>query len=345
MLLFIALAVPSSPKIQNLVLTNTSHDLVTLNPTDELIVDIGKSPLLLFLPRLAGLSVDLYKQVQTANIFIASLSEGSTMSGVYFPAGGRIMVSSTPQSTTVFEYFTIRPTRPCPIFQLTTLTTDFFNAHLSDKTANLTIKNNQKYCVFHISDAPESTTVFVNYSTEDFYDILYFTNGETEYSLTGDGSFRGDGRLFSLFTWISDATTLSHSFSFQIASPGSRLPPVRLNYTAQSWPDTDTDPVILERPLSGAAAPWPTSRPYAKADAQVFARPIAESGPDRAIVVGVSVVVLCLIGAGVLWGGRGWLRTLQRPGDDPGALMLAPGAIERMEGADSDRLEVTSADA
>jgi hypothetical protein len=312
--------------------------LVTLAPVDELIIDIGKTPLLLFLPRMAGFSVDLYMQVQTANIFLASLSQTSTVSGVYFRAGGRIIVS--PISATVFEYFAIRPTRPCPIFQLTTYPSDFFTAHVSDKKSNLTIKNNQKYCLFHVTDSSELTSVAVNYSTEDSYDILYFTDGETERPLTGHGSYHNGSSIFSLFTWISDATTLSKSFSLRVSSPRSHLPPIRLNYTAQSWPDTGTDPVVLQGASVGAAAPRPTSIPYANADVEVFEKPTDHKAANRAIIGAVVGITAFVIGAVVVWR---W-----RQGEDMDAAMLVPGSVglvglDPTEASDGDRLQITSA--
>jgi hypothetical protein len=201
---------------------------------------------------------------------------------------------------------------------------------------DLTIKNNQKYCVFHLSDASEATAVSVNFSTEDSYDILYFSDGATERPLSGDGSFHHHSDVFSLFTWISDLTTVSKSFAIRVSAPQSKLPPVRLNYTAQSWPDVETDPLILHSARKRSVAP-PAQQPYANADAEMWSRPTDAEPTERSVALIAVCAGICL-GVGVTaWVCRVQLR---RGSDSPHAGILSHGDLCGVD--EGERVEVRS---
>jgi hypothetical protein len=338
----IFLVTRGSSQLQNHVISKTSHEALSINPVDELIVDIRTSPLILYLPRVSGFSADLYKQVQTAHIFLGTIAPGSPACAVYFRSGGRLIVSST--APAVFEYFAVRPSRPCPIFEVTTAKSiDFFAAGTS-KSADLTIKNNQKYCVFHLSDASEPTSVSVNFSTEDSFDILYFSDGEAEQPLSGDGFFHSHSYQFSLFAWISDQTNVSRSFAIRLRAPHSKLPPVRLNYTAESWPEDRADPLILLCPR-GRSNASPTKAQYANADAEVWKRS-GEPSPGGVAVMGIAACA----GACLAIGAAAWICRCQfgRGSDNAQTEMLkheiVGGVVENSlwsdDGSPTDRLQI-----
>jgi hypothetical protein len=301
------------PILHKRVISQTSHDSLPLNPHDEVIIEIGESPLILFIPRVIGFSVDIYKKVETANIFIGNLAQLFS-SAVYFRSGGRIIVSATVASA--FEYFAIRPTRICPIFRLTTAPLVEFSADQTANGADLTIKNNQKFCIFHLSDSSELTSVAVNYSTEEAYDVLYFSDGGGETALSGRGLFEVKAQFFSLFAWISDASTLSDFFKIRLSAPRNGLPVVMINYTAKSWPDSGTEPVILQGPR-GRSVPPATQGVWANADAEH-----SERREEREQGRPVAAIVACVV-AGVVGMGGVWICVKNRPrGTDQGLTVM-----------------------
>jgi hypothetical protein len=244
----LCLAALASCRIQIRELSTSSHDFIPLNSSDEVMFDIANVPLIVHLPKIDGFSASVYEQKNSALILFATLDASHPARGVLFRSRGRLSIRAS--STTVFEYFSIHSSRPCPIFTLTTARHDVFRAHRDpagfDQTnANLTIKHNQKHCIFHLSNAAEPTRVSVNYSTEDHYDILWFHDTQNETALMGDGTFSAKVDKLALFAWISDPTTLSNSFSITFDAPTSKLPQLIFNWSAELWPEQTTRPEVL----------------------------------------------------------------------------------------------------
>jgi hypothetical protein len=286
-------------RIQTHELARSSHGFIPLNSSDEVMFDIVKVPLIVHLPRIDGFSASVYEQKNSALIQFATLDASRPARAVLFRSRGRLLVLAS--SATVFEYFSIQPGRPCPIFTLTTARRDVFRAHrdpaVVDATkANLTIKHNQKHCVFHLSNAAEPTRVSVNYSTEDHYDILWFDDTQKETALMGDGTFSAQVDKLALFAWISDPTTLSDSFSIAFDAPTSSLPHLVLKWSAELWPEQTTQPEVLWA-AGAATAPPPTGK-YANQDADWQER-VEEHGKSNIVVVAIfagAAAIVILIG-------------------------------------------------
>jgi hypothetical protein len=209
------------------------------------------------------------------------------------------------------------------MFSVTSFPYDMFIANRDPALSNLTIKNSQKHCLFHISDSP--TAVSVNYSTEDGYDILYFENGDEETLLTGSGTFSSTSSFSTRLSWISDATTLSESFSVSFSSPKSTLPALHLNYTANSWPETSVLPEILYDRSALVSSP-PTLNQYANADGDLY-----RWTGNKAVLDAVVVVSLCfavIITIFVVYAGVRGYRRFCAPRDHSQMQMLQQSDIE-----------------
>jgi hypothetical protein len=266
--------------LHHIKLPGRSHDVFQLNPMDEVEILVTSYPVVVVLPRLSSFTATVYTQLNNTNIVSGTLAPGNGAFGAYFRRPGRIFGSAT--KSTQFEYYSLNSSRPCPIFSISSYPFETFAAHKDDSRVNLTIKNSQRYCLFHISDAPSD--ISVNFSTEDGYDILYFENGGSEQILTGDGLFRSVSPTHSRLSWVSDASTLSTYFSVMISSPTSSLPSLHLNYTATSWPETAVSPEILyDRAAIGFINP--TANPYANADADWYRRTGNQATVDAFLIV------------------------------------------------------------
>jgi hypothetical protein len=251
-------------------------------------------PLIVVIPPIPGFSATVYKQLNETNIVAGTLGIANSAFGVLFRSPGKIVGLASQEAQ--FEYFALNSSRPCPIFSVTTSASDRFVADRDQLFANLTIKNSQKYCLFYLSNS--ATELSLNYSTEDGYDILYLDNGKSEEILTGRGSFSTRSSYFTRLSWISDASTLSDYFTVQFESPLTTLPAFHLNYTARSWPETSTAPVILYDRSLGLPGSR-TANVYAHADADWYLRTGDHETVNTLVLAVVSVFVLVVTVIGI----------------------------------------------
>jgi hypothetical protein len=273
--------------VYRLQIAGKAHDSFSLQPRDEVDISVTGDPVILVIPPIPGFTATVYKQTNDANIVVGTLGAHNSAFGVLFRGPGKILGSATQAAE--FEYFALNSSRPCPIFSVTTSHSDFFAARRDQLFANLTIRNNQKYCLFHLSNSP--TNVLGNFSTEDGYDILYLDNGLSERIRTGDGSFQSTSALVTRISWISDASTLSAFFTISFDAPHSTLPAIHLNYTARSWPETSTNPEVL---YDFSILHDTTRDPYIHADSDWYLRTGDQNMVDT-IVIAVATVFAAVL--------------------------------------------------
>lgn len=142
--------------------------------------------------------------------------------GAYFPtADGRITIRAI--ARTRIRYFAFDNRRKCFRIVVTTRPNDVFMADKdsSEPNINTTIRDNQRLCMFHMSDVEAS--VSISHVLEDDFDFLYVRHArDDEHALTGYNKFMSKGTMTHV-TWRSDGSTLSSSFSIMWRSK-SKLP-------------------------------------------------------------------------------------------------------------------------
>jgi hypothetical protein len=157
-----------------------------------------------------------------ANIVVDEQTPQLSALSVLFKTGGH-MVTDFP---TGFRHFSVSLSRSCPQFIVAIAHLEIFVAEKEKIDANLTINNNQKSCIFHLSHT--TTKASVNHSKSP-----YFRNSPEECNMMGDGRFRLSAKrlLFCLGFRVQRLCQIR----FQVCMPeGSTLPCLRANYSAKS---------------------------------------------------------------------------------------------------------------
>ena len=276
-LLFLV-ALATNHKVQ---LRGFGHETIQLHPHDTVEATVVTPGLTLLIPRVEGFFAEVYQPREDANILAGSITAKNSAIGAFFPSTGKVLITaSAPANLT---YFTFDNPKHCVRFIVSTSAIDFFSAVEPPTDGNLTIQNNQRVCILHVSDAP--VDVDMKYSTEEDYDILYFRSGDKdEVALSGTGEHHASDVRMSQFVWVSDKTMLSKSFDITWKS-ASTLPPLHSNFSAHSWASSSSAEIIYDYERSASSA---TKMEYENARVNWYSR------TDNEVVV--NLIIMSILG-------------------------------------------------